>query len=111
MIFLGQLPRKTLRSQLGLFGETEQEIYSVPEHLSGFCESSLAVSSSYDDLGSDAESEADHEQDHVIYDGDRRRTQLHFTDPSQKGSVGQTDHLFHDQTDKDGICHPPYVPI
>lgn len=69
----------------------------------------LTVSASDQNLGPDAESESDHEDRHVVDTGDGRCPQFDLTDPSQKGRIGQPDHVFHHQTDQDRVGHTPYL--
>ena len=83
----------------------------MPEYLACLGEPSFSVAAADYDLGSYAESESDHEQHHIIYDGDGGRTKLHFAYSSQKCRIRQSDHLLHDKADKDRIGYLPDVSI
>ena len=83
----------------------------MPENLAGFAQLALTISPSDDDLRSDAEAETDHEQHHIVHNGDSRCSKLDLTYPSEEGGVGQSDHLLHHQAYQDRVCHPPDVPV
>ena len=83
----------------------------MPEDLSCVSHVAFSITSSYDYLRSDAESEADHEQHHIVYNSDSRCSEFDLTDSSEEGGVGQSDHLLHHQAYQDRKCHRPDMPV
>ena len=83
----------------------------MPEDLSCVSQVAFSITSSYDDLGSDAESEPDHEHYHIVHNSNGRCSEFNLSDSSEEGRVGQSDHLLHHQAYQDRECYRPDVPI
>ena len=62
----------------------------------------LTVSSGDKDLCADAETESDHENRQIEDSGNGRSSQFHLSDMSQIDRIGQSDELFHHQTEQHG---------
>ena len=90
-------------------GQEYQEEDSLLQYGTDFLEVPFAVSSSDQNLCSDAEAETDHEDCHVVDSRNGRCSQFNLSDSSQKGCIGQSDHVFHHQTDQDRVGHTPYL--
>ena len=68
----------------------------------------FAIATSHENLCPDAESQCNHEYDQIVYSGNCRCAQLHFSDTTHEGSIGQSDKLFHQHTDEDRVGNQPY---
>ena len=78
----------------------------VEERTDGFVVR-FAVAPGDEYLGTDAEAERYHEDDRIEYAGDGRSAKFDFAYTAQKGGIGHSDHLFHNQADKDGVGYEP----
>ena len=84
------------------------EIDTLVEKIAYFFILLFAIAPCNKDLCPDAEAERHHEDDHVEYTGYGGCTYFNLAYTPQKGSVRHAYHLFHNQTDKDGVGNEPY---
>ena len=92
-------------------GHAQLEVDALVEQPANLGILLLAVAAGDEYLCPDAESERHHEDDHVEDAGNGRCAQLHLAHTAQKGSVGHSYHLLHDEADEDGVGDAPDVTV
>ena len=81
------------------------------ENRSDLAQAAFAITPGDQDLHADTESEAEHEDGHVINAGQGRCAQFHLSHTSQESRVGQPDHILHQQADEDRVGDLPDMPV
>ena len=87
-------------------GQQELERDSGIENPADFAVVSFAVAARDQDLHADAEAEAEHVDGEKPDAAERGGSELDFSDPSEKGGVGEADHLLKQETEENRAGDP-----
>ena len=85
--------------------QKDHEVQSLIEDVADLLIMLLSVSAGNQNLRTDAEAESDHEDGQIEDASDGRGTEFHFAHTPQKGGVGHSDQLFHDEADQNRVGH------